>query len=962
MRYYLILFLLFSFYANSQGQVLENNPPSVKWKQIVTPGFRVIYPENFSDNAQDLANKLQSLHEPESESMGDKPPKRISIVLQNKNAVSNGFVTLGPRRSEFQTMPPQDYNFIGNNEWLDLLAVHEFRHVIQYQHSKTGFNRALYYLFGENTQAAMAYCAAPPWFWEGDAVATETAFTSSGRGRMPSFNRAFRANLLDKKQYNYHKQHLRSYKDFIPNHYVLGYHFVTHLRREKQDKNVWEDVSHTSFFWPFVPFMFSNSMKIHTGSFLVPSYNHMMGELDGLWTEQLKGLELSSFESVNNRKVERFTDYQFPQELSNGGVIALKSGIADIQTIVQLDEKGKETRVFTPGIMNLGGMLSLENDILVWNEYTYDPRWRQKNYSVIKAYDFNSGEAKTITRKSRYTSAALSPDGERVVAAANSEEGENYLAVIDYNSGNEQDKYSDPDNALYAMARWDSSGDQVVALKISDSKKQIVSIDLQSRTEKVLMDAGDENVGHPVLQGEWLFYNSPYSGIDNIYAKNINSGSVYQVTSSKFGAYNPDISKNGQWIYYNDYTADGFDVVKAPFQPENWKALENVEDRSLRYYEPLVEQEGHEDILANVEKKEYKEKNYSKLGHAFNIHSWGPYATTDLTRAQLGVFSRNVLSTTDISLGYTYDVQEETGYASANVSYQGWFPIIDLSVSKGDRSTTETLSIDGEREDVEFNWKETQASAAVRVPLLLTRSKYHSQLEISNEVEWTKVSDFNQTIRLMDQQANGELITNQLGLSYYRLLKQSTRDINSKWGQSISLSHTSSPFGGDYTAGQTALRATLYFPGLIKNHSFFLRGAFQNKTWRNDSLTTDVYWLRNQIPLPRGYSHYTWEDFYSVSANYTLPLWYPDIALGPILNIKRLRANLFYDYGKGKSQSYRGTDQDTFRSVGADFLFDLNFLRFPPEFSLGVRVTYAQTSTYSSGGSKVEFLLANINF
>jgi hypothetical protein len=93
-------------------------------------------------------------------------------------------------------MPSQNYNFLGTNDWLNLLASHEYRHVVQYQHANRGFSRALYYLFGSNTLAAMAHIGAPQWFWEGDAVATETAFTHSGRGRIPNFNLVFKTNLM----------------------------------------------------------------------------------------------------------------------------------------------------------------------------------------------------------------------------------------------------------------------------------------------------------------------------------------------------------------------------------------------------------------------------------------------------------------------------------------------------------------------------------------------------------------------------------------------------------------------------------------------------------------------------------------------------------------------------------------------------------------------------------------------
>ena len=118
------------------------------------------------------------------------------------------------------------------------------------------------------------------------------------------------------------------------------------------------------------------------------------------------------------------------------------------------------------------------------------------------------------------------------------------------------------------------------------------------------------------------------------------------------------------------------------------------------------------------------------------------------------------------------------------------------------------------------------------------------------------------------------------------------------------------------------------------------------------------YQFRNQIPLPRGGLGVTrFQDFYSMSVNYTMPVWYPDIAIGPVLNIQRLRVNGFYDYGFGKSVFSRAVTQ-TYSSVGVEVKLDINVLRFLPQLDIGFR--------YSKGLSPAttlfEVLIGTINF
>jgi hypothetical protein len=227
-----LIFVLVFFYCSAKAQetiVNDNNPPSLKWYQLNTKHFRVLYPTGFDTQAQRMANTLEHIHEPESRTMGASP-RKISVILQNQSSISNGFVSITPRRSEFYGMPSQNYNFQGNN-------------MVQFQHATRGFNRLFYYAFGNNVLAAMSYVAAPQWFWEGDAVAIETAFTQSGRGRIPNFDLVFRTNLMEGRTFNYHKQYLRSYKHNIPDHYVLGYQMISHLRKKSGNPEVWENIT-----------------------------------------------------------------------------------------------------------------------------------------------------------------------------------------------------------------------------------------------------------------------------------------------------------------------------------------------------------------------------------------------------------------------------------------------------------------------------------------------------------------------------------------------------------------------------------------------------------------------------------------------------------------------------------------------------------------------------------------------
>ena len=667
----------------------QTNPASLKWYQINTSNFRVLYPKGFEVQAQRMANTLEQIRTPEAASMGVKP-KKISIILQNQSSVSNAFVTMAPRRSEFYTMPSQNYNFVGNNDWLTLLATHEYRHVVQFQRSLTGFNRFFYGIFGQQALAGLAFVAAPQWFWEGDAVATETAFTHSGRGRIPNFDLLFRTNLLEGRTFNYHKQYLRSYKNNIPNHYVLGYHMVSYLRKKTGDPDIWQKIVRRSWSLPFIPFTFSNAIKKETGLYVKDLYKEMASSLTTNWKQELDGLPFTSFVPVHTRSTKAYTDYRYPQVLQDGSVVAQKSGIGDIEELVVL-KNGEEERKYVQGQMNATGMMSAAQNRVVWNEYRFDPRWLVKTYSIVKGYDFGSKTATIVSTNSRYAAAALSPDGTKVATIKSGTDYQTGLVILSYYNGKVLKEIPNPQNDFISMPHWSDDGKTIVALKSNKAGKTISRFDVEAGTSVDLLAVSDENMGYPVPFRDYVFYNSPFSGIDNIYVLDTRSGKKFQVTCSRYASYNPAISRDGKTIYYNEQARDGMDVVKIPFDPASWRPLEEVK-RGTGFYQHLVDEEARPNLLDSVGTRSYPTRHYHRASGMINLHSWGPYFTNgNLTQAQFGIYSQDILSTTSVNAGYLYDINERTGSWQAGVSYQGFYPILDFQILKGTRQQTTSI-------------------------------------------------------------------------------------------------------------------------------------------------------------------------------------------------------------------------------------------------------------------------------
>src|SRR5690606_12567089 len=127
---YLIILILTVYSINVFSQIFDNSQPhfNIKWKQINTPNLVLIFPEEFTDEAPKLATQLNHFLHMVSKGF-ERPTRKIAFIIQTNHLQPNGFVMLAPRKSELYSTPP---GIADNQQWLPNLALHESRHVVQF--------------------------------------------------------------------------------------------------------------------------------------------------------------------------------------------------------------------------------------------------------------------------------------------------------------------------------------------------------------------------------------------------------------------------------------------------------------------------------------------------------------------------------------------------------------------------------------------------------------------------------------------------------------------------------------------------------------------------------------------------------------------------------------------------------------------------------------------------------------
>ncbi|MES2519232.1 MAG: hypothetical protein V4585_14050 [Bacteroidota bacterium] len=969
----LILLLIISIFHIYAQDNLSQNPADLKWSQIKTAHFRLIFPSQISSVGNRTANVLESVYQPVSKSLGHEP-RPISLILQNQTSQSNGFVSLLPRRSEFFTTSPQDYTLLGNNNWLDLLSVHEFRHVVQNDKALIGTTKLFYQLFGNNGLAVVTSLTVPNWFWEGDAVGIESSLTTSGRGRIPTFDMALRTQLLTKGAYDYSKAVCRSYKDFIPNHYVSGYYMTSYLKN-KFGTEAWEKILEGTYRMPFYPFSFSNNIKKVTGLKTEQLYNQAFTDISTQWKNQVSELKETPVKYYRTTHNKYYTNYEFPQVLPDGRILAQKSGLSDIQQLVILDTLEQEEKVLELGILNESGTLSVSGSKVVWSEFKYDLRWGQRDYSVLKLYDFNSDRVKSITHKSKLAAPSLSPDATKIVAIESSVVNKYTLILLDAANGQEIKRIANLENAFYIHPRW-SEENEIYVVKLLNGLKTIVKIEVESGQETELFTPINENIAYPVKKGNFILFNSGVTGIDNIFAFDLSSKKRFQVTNRKFGAFNPSFSLDGKTLNFNDFSIKGHQIVSIPFDPVNFLPFDETLNKPVKYFGQMVLQEAGENLLKNIPTTQYDVKPYSKA-NIFNLYTWGVVLNSSQSNSlNVGVASKDLLSTTAISTGYTYNANENSGQFYTNISYQGWYPTLNFNYTNGGRQASFYIDSANPLDSlVSDKWSQQQFVFGIGLPLNLTRSKYIQSMNLGVNVALTQTTgyDLMEKYRPKTLTGNGNLNSMIYTFSYSRQLKRATRDVAPRWGQSFSIYMRNLPFGGNLEGGLSAVQGSMYFPGIFRHHSILLRGGIQNQLGFKNAIgapNDKLYLFGSPLFFPRGQSYRGFENLTTASIEYRLPIFDPDWTLGRLLYLKRLKANFFADFGNGstnynwiefkdgKQVNYRGSSSGNYTTFGMDFTAQFHVLRFSQQFEAGFRAIYLP----NNGQFLIQPLILDIGF
>jgi hypothetical protein len=542
---------------------------SLVWKTIESDHFVVHYYEPLGRLAHRVAVVAERSHTALTPVLAHVPEEKTHIVLVDDSDGANGFANVVPRNAiQLLSAAPTGLSVLNDHDdWMYGLVAHEYAHVLHLD-TMSGLPRLYNRIFGKVWAPNRIQ---PTWVIEGLATYQESQRSSGGRVRSSLFDMFLRVAVLrgEELELDAVTTGPRSWPHGTAA-YLYGAHFLKYIfDRYGEDKMA--AMTHAYGSDP-VPFAVNRSISRAVGRNFVDLYQE--------WRHFMRRkyqLKLAAIDRQGRREGRRMT---FHGESNVNPIYT-----ADGKWIVWRQADGKSRPRFRK--MPSGGHIGQATDY-AWADRAggFDllsdgtmlleqNRVYRTNYSWqdLLLLDPRTGQFRTLTYGMRARDPAVSPD-ERLVAFSLNGQSQSRLAIMPLQAEAEPRVLwaGEGDFDQVTAPSWSPDGREVAfSAWRTGGFRDILIVDVQSgATREITRDRAID--ADPVYSpdGQYLYFSSDRSGIYNIYAHELATGRLYQVTNVIGCAVLPDVSPDGKRLVYQGYDVRGFELYEIELDQRRW--------------------------------------------------------------------------------------------------------------------------------------------------------------------------------------------------------------------------------------------------------------------------------------------------------------------------------------------------------------------------------------------------------
>ncbi|HEY5146120.1 MAG TPA: hypothetical protein VII82_05110 [Polyangiaceae bacterium] len=585
------------------------NDPKLLWKTIETTHFRINYYSTEDDVAKHVASLAEAIHQRLVPAVGWAPSEKTEIVLTDQTDSANGSATALPYDAiRLNVTAPDDMSPLGDvDDWYVELVTHEYTHILHTDHIE-GIPALVNKILGKTLAPNQVQ---PHWLLEGLAVFEESERTSGGRLRSSMWNMWMRADVLEDTVAT-----LDVFSN-VPRRwpqgniwYLYGSFFMQWIADTYGEQAIRAMID--DYAYQIVPYGINRSIRRATGRTYEELYRSWVDSMRRSFGAQAEAIRARGLRE-GMRLTHRGNTVEHPRWIpsnawpshagdllyysddghSTPGLWALPLVRDEAGHVLGAREDRRELMIRSngPGAASFmpDGATAFSSADIHENLFLFDDLFELPAHETSPSG--LDGQRERWSDGWRALDPSVSPDGRRVVFTTN-HRGTTHLMMADVVAAPERagahalahvrelvpgaafdqaftPRWS-PDNRHVAYSAWRRGGYRDVRI-----------VDAQDGTYvEVTHDRAIDGDPAYSADGRWLYFHSDRTGVSNVYAYELATGALKQVTNVLNGAYQPEPSPDGKWLAYVGYTHDGYDVFAIALDPSTWlEALPYEETR-----------------------------------------------------------------------------------------------------------------------------------------------------------------------------------------------------------------------------------------------------------------------------------------------------------------------------------------------------------------------------------------------
>ncbi|HTQ04961.1 MAG TPA: hypothetical protein VMI54_13940 [Polyangiaceae bacterium] len=565
--------------------------PWVHWYTLTTPHYHVHFQAGVEDVAQKVGTVAEDVYSRVSLELGFRPPRRTEIVLNDGTEEANGLAyTLPYPTVDLNVSAPDDMSTLGDyDDWVTILVTHELTHIL-HMSNVSGVPDLVNHVLGPTLAPNEEQ---PHWILEGLAVAMESEHTTGGRLRSTQFDMMLRADVLGGRIATLDEiSHAARRWPAATLWYLYGAKFTEWIA-SIYGPDVYGAVA-TDYGAAIIPYGVNRAIRRATGRTYEELYAGWLADLKrqyGAQRDAVTRLGLREGRRVTFRGWQALDPRFLPASCHAPGRVAYVRADADtVGGIYELDLDGRQSPSAEELVArSTGRSLAFGPDCSLYFDVPVPSR---RKYPFGDLFRLPAGasspsgldrERERLTTGRRTRDVDVSADGRRITYVTQ-DAGTSTLRIAELTPDgrieNERrlvpsaefeqaftPRFS-PDGTRIAYGAWTAGGFRDIRI-----------VDVASgRFRELWHDRALDMQPAWSHDGKTLFFASDRTGISNIYAYDVATGALSQVTNVVTGAYMPEPSADGRTLLYVGYTPDGFDLYTLALDPARYLPAAPPED------------------------------------------------------------------------------------------------------------------------------------------------------------------------------------------------------------------------------------------------------------------------------------------------------------------------------------------------------------------------------------------------